>query len=130
MLIFHSSKIHLKLVMQECLIYFYWNYNIFAGTLCFKIELKFNGNLKLNRCNSATKFELLLVLLIRTLKFRGHLACWCFCYRERESECISQDEFVHGLLLPAAGDAREKSPAEKTRKTEDDGGMFNPIPIC
>jgi len=34
---------------------------------------------------------------------------------------------VRCLFLPAAGDAREESPAEKTRKAEDDGGMFNLI---
>lgn len=30
---------------------------------------------------------------------------------------------MRGLLLPAAGDAREESPAEEARKAEDDGGM-------
>lgn len=37
---------------------------------------------------------------------------------------------MRGLFLPAAGDAREKSPAEETRKTEDNGGMSDFILDC
>lgn len=40
-------------------------------------------------------------------------------------ECISQDEFVRGLFVPAAGDAREEFPAEEAREAEDDGGMMS-----